>query len=211
MDNQFANINNNMNNNQMGNVNNQIGGMNNNNPQLNREQMMGYDAFPKRDYAPSDYVIDKFSQYKINADNISPQITDMPFFGDVYYSMPDSLGTPIYVNPSYNTFGNASFLTKPYSEHQNVPSPGQPIQQVPRQNDMFMLNGNMESDFSNMERSSYFNTMNAHNKDVNYKDFKEPQPKKKEPKIKYVSRNKDNVNTAVILLLLGLLILNYRK
>lgn len=187
----------------------------NQNSQLpNNKKYMGLDAFPKRDYAPSNYIQDKYSQYRIGIDNYWPlQITNMPFYNDVFYSMPNSLGSPIYMKPSYETMENASFSDTLSSQHYSHQMDTNQYALIDRQFPGLQFE-NMDA-FS-MEKDSYFNTMNAHNKEVNYKDFtshdieedKKPvKPKKRE--IVYIDSNKDVVNMSVIMLLIFILLLNY--
>ncbi len=108
----------------------------------NNKKYMGQDAFAKREYSPSNYVQDKYSQYRINMDNYWPlQITEIPFYNDVFYSMPNSLGSPIYMQPSYETLQNASFADVIQSQVQPVmqPSVVPPVYSQPSyaQPDMF--------------------------------------------------------------------------
>lgn len=176
--------------------------------QPSSQQQIGNEAFTKRDYSPSNYIQDKYTQYRIGMDNYYPlQITEIPFYNDVYYSMPNSLGAPIYVNPSYNTLENASFLSNPVYQIQD-PFNQNDINQVMMQPNRTMYGG---QDMS-MERDSYFNTMNAQNKDINYKDFipKKVEKKERKPVIKYVSNYKDHINSIVIIMLTSIILLHIK-
>lgn len=172
-----------------------------------KQQSQNYiEPFTIRDYSPSNYVQDKFTQYRIGMDNYYPlQITEIPFYNDVYYSMPNSLGAPIYVDPSYNTLENASFMSNPVYQIQNQ------FNQNNANEIMMKPNYNGLGGIS-MERDSYFNTMNAQNKDVNYKDFvpKKDIKKVREPVIKYTSTNKDFINSMIIILLIFILFLSHK-
>jgi hypothetical protein len=93
----------------------------------------------QRSYAPSNYIQDKYSQYQLNMDTFWPsQITDLPFYNDVYYSSPNSIGTPIFTKPSYDALQNPSFqepFSIPQQMHQQMPQQLQQQfhQQIPQQ------------------------------------------------------------------------------
>ena len=186
----------------------------------------------KRKYAPSNYIYDKYSQYRIGMDNYwPPQITEIPFYNDVYYSMPNSLGSPIYTKPSYDTLQNASHLdviqnytlnqpqqfdpmyysNQPMNQSMNQ-SMYQPMNQLMNQPMNQSMNQPMNQPNEFMERDSYFNTINANNKEIDYKKFMDPvvYNKKKlvERKIKYIDKNTDYINIIIILLLILVIFLN---
>ncbi len=181
------------------------------------KRFMGQDAFPKREYSPSNYIHDKYNQYRVGMDNYFPlQITEIPFYNDVYYSTPNSLGSPIYMQPSYDTLQNASFDDVMEPRHYTLNSDMNQYQMSNRSTPGRFMPG-MQFESSNqafsMERDSYANTMDAHNKEVNYRDFVETESEDEEPpkprSIKIIDKNTDYVNILVVLLLIIVLILNY--
>jgi hypothetical protein len=185
----------------------------------------------QRSYAPSNYIQDKYSQYQLNMDTFWPsQITDLPFYNDVYYSSPNSIGTPIFTKPSYDALQNPSFqepFSIPQQMHQQMPQQLQQQfhtmnntpQQQPNnmyQQPLYMHNnqyGVQQNSGHFMERDSYVNTMSAQNKDIDYRQFidvKEKKVKKPKPrKIIYISKNRDYVHTMIIFLLIAILLLNH--
>jgi len=182
------------------------------------KQYMGSEPFVQRDFAPSNYIHDKYSQYRIGMDNYWPlQITEMPFYNDVYYSMPNSLGSPIYTKPSYETMQNASFTDTLLSQQYIPNNDTSQYALIDRQFPGLQFE-NMNS--FTMEKDSYFNTMNSTNKDIDYKKFisqkmegeendenDNVEPIKRE--IKYIDKNKNLINMSTILLLLIILLLNF--
>ncbi len=177
------------------------------------KKYMGLDAFPKREYASSNYIQDKYSQYRISIDNYwPPQITDLPFYNDVYYSQANSLGCPIYMNPSYDTLQNASFCDVIEPRHYVLNNDINQYQMPNRYTPMPGLQFESNNEAFNMERDSYNNTLNSQNKDVNYKEFIEDSDSEEEiieRPVKIVDRNKDYINILIIILLTTILIINY--
>lgn len=172
----------------------------------------------QRSFAPSNYIQDKYSQYQLNMDTVWPsQITDLPFYNDVYYSSSNSIGTPIFMKPSYDTLQNASyqepFSTQQYQQYQQLPQ--QPMYNQMNQQPMYNQGVSTNPESFSMERNSYFNTMNAQNKEIDYKQFnnvretKIQKPKPKPRKIIYISKNKDYIHTFIIFLLITILLLNH--
>ena len=140
-------------------------------------------------------VVEKYTQ---SIEQFPYSITNIPFYNDVYYSTSGIFGSPIYVQPDNQALENPSYIDNFESfEHFQPFVSSYPQQSLISQQDPF-----------NIERDSYFNTINSTNKDVNYKDFK-PKTKVIEQRIIYMDKNKDYVNMSIILLLIIILLLNY--